>query len=331
MKNPYTVLGLDKDAGPEQIKKAYRKLAMKHHPDRNADNAASEEAFKEIQAAYDLLSDPAKKMLWDRGGPQAFENGPGAGSSFAHGDLEGIFSQIFGQAFGRRAGGGQAGALRAKAVISLEEALAGCQRSLNVPAAEACKACQGTASRSGKGAACRSCHGQGHKANGGFFGFSSPCPECQGSGIDPSDACPACSGTGKIHDDKHQTLRIPPGALNGSLLQADFAGTSVLVEIELAPHPHFVAEGADLHGKIPVSFPTACLGGSAVAKTLEGTAEVKIKAGTRHGDKLRLKGQGLPQPGRARGDLYLAVEIQPPKKITPEQKKLLAELQKTML
>ena len=332
MKDPYTCLGVERSASPDAIKKAYRKLAMKFHPDRNLKNPKAEEQFKDIQGAYAILSDPEKKLRFDQLGAAGFEQGHGRTSSgpsgFGEADFSDLFSQMFGQRTGSRSSQKPNAAWHRAAVqITLEEAFQGCERTLSFDDEEPCNSCKGTGSKSTKRPPCKSCGGTGQAAmQGGFFTFSQACPSCDGTGIDPSDRCPHCKGHGTTHVKKTQTLRIPKGALNGSVLKIKTGSQEILLEIHIAPHPTFEHDGADLHSTLNIPFVTAALGGVVSAPTLEGTAQVTIPPGSQQGQKLRLKGLGLPK-SHGRGDLFFILHPQVPQNLTDRQKEILRQFE----
>lgn len=350
----YEVLGVSRDASADDLKKAYRKLAVQYHPDKNPGDKAAEEKFKEVSEAYDVLSDAEKRAAYDRYGHAAFSGGMGgptgggpAGGGFhdpfdifreVFGGGGGVFESFFGGGGPRRRGGPQRGSdLRYALEITLEEAAHGAEREIEYERLVGCKSCSGSGSTSGSGKkACRTCGGAGQVISSrGFFQVQQTCPDCNGTGETISDPCKACRGVGRIKERTRVRLRIPAGIEEGSRLRSQGngdAGTSggpagdLYVVIHLKPHDVFQRDGDDLHCELPMSFTTAALGGEITVPTIEGKASVKIPAGTQNGTTFRLRGKGLKRLGEtSSGDLYVHVQIAVPTKMTSEQKAKLQE------
>ena len=348
----YEVLGVSKNATADDLKKAYRKLAVKYHPDKNPNDKEAEEKFKEVSEAYDVLSDEEKRAAYDRYGHAAFAGGmggPGGGGGMhdpfdlfreVFGGGGGVFETFFGGGGGahRRRGGPQRGAdLRYALEITLEEAAHGAEREIEYERLVSGKPCSGSGSASGGGKkACRTCGGAGQVISSrGFFQVQQTCGDCGGTGETISDPCKSCRGVGRVKDRTRVRLRIPAGIEEGSRLRSQGngdMGTSggpagdLYVVIHLKAHEVFQRDGADLHCEVPMSFTTAALGGDLTVPTIEGKATVKIPAGTQSGTTFRLRGKGLKHLGESHhGDLYVHVQIAVPAKLNAEQKAKLQE------
>ena len=348
----YEVLGIDRNADDAAIKKAYRKLAMKYHPDRNPDNKEAEEKFKELGEAYEVLSDADKRAAYDRMGHEAFKNGGmgGAGGPGGFGgftDPADLFSQIFGGAFGGF--GGMGGGARRKAdprrpgsdlrtdlEITLEEAAEGCTKTLEVERLVPCEECNATGSKDGRAGfhTCQTCNGTGVVTRqSGFFVQQSTCPSCRGAGQTISNPCPKCRGEGRVHKDVKISLRVPAGVNTGTKLRSTGngdAGTNggetgdLYVFIEVKPHDIFTRDGMDLHCSIPVPFMDAVLGGEMTVPTLDGPAKLKLPTGTQSNTIFRVRGKGMPSlKGSGRGDLMVEVQVETPTKLSSSQEKAL--------
>lgn len=343
----YEVLGVNRDASDEEIKKAYRKLAMKHHPDRNPDNAKAEAQFKEAKEAYEMLSDADKRAAYDRYGHAGVDpqmggggaGGPGMGGfSDAFGD---IFGDIFNQGRGgARSGGMYRGAdLRYNLEIGLEEAARGTETKIRIPAMESCATCKGSGAKPGTSpTTCNTCHGQGQvRMQQGFFSIQQPCPVCHGSGKTITSPCPDCGGAGRIRKQKTLSVKIPAGIDHGDRVrlggegepgQAGGPSGDLFVVVQIRPHPVFQREGTDLHCEMPISFGVAALGGEIEIPTLEGQAKLKIPAETQTGQVFRLRGKGIKAlRGGTLGDLMCHVVVETPVKLTDSQKELLRQLE----
>jgi molecular chaperone DnaJ len=344
----YEVLGVPKNASEEEIKKAYRKLAMKHHPDRNQGDAskAAEERFKEAKEAYEMLSDPQKKAAYDQHGHAGVDpnmrGGPGAEGFGGFGESFGdIFGDIFGGARGQRAGGRQVfrGADLSYAMeISLEEAAGGKESQIRIPSWENCDTCHGTGAKPGTSVkTCGTCHGQGTvQMRQGFFSVQQTCPHCHGSGKLIPDPCTSCQGQGKLKKQKTLEIKIPAGIDDGQRIRSTGNGEpgqnggpsgDLYIEIRLRKHDIFEREGDDLHCQVPVSMTTASLGGEIDVPTLQGKATIDLPEGTQSGKTFRLRGKGIKGVRSSYpGDLYCHVAVETPIKLTEHQRKLLKEL-----
>jgi len=345
-KDFYDSLGVPKNASDDEIKKAYRKLAMKHHPDRNqGDGAAAAEAkFKEIKEAYEILSDPEKRAAYDQYGHAGVDpnmrGGPGAGAG-NFGDAFGdIFSDIFGG--GRRGGGGRqvfrGNDLSYAMEITLEEAANGKDSQIRIPSWDNCETCDGSGAKPGTSAhTCKTCHGSGSvQMRQGFFSVQQTCPHCRGQGKVISDPCTTCHGQGKIKRNKTLEVKIPAGIDDGMRIRSSGNGEpgqnggpngDLFIEIRIKPHDIFEREGDDLHCQVPVQITTAALGGEISVPTLTGKATIEIPEGTQSGKIFRLRGRGIKGVRSAiAGDLYCHINVETPVKLTEHQRKLLKEL-----
>jgi molecular chaperone DnaJ len=350
----YATLGVAKDASAEDLKKAYRKLAMKYHPDRNPGDKKAEAKFKEVNEAYDILKDPEKRAAYDRFGHAAFEGGaggrgPGAGGfggfQGGAGSFADMFDDIFGDLMGARRGGPGGGAgrgadLQTRIELSLEEAFAGKKATLRVPTAVACEACNGTGSEGGAPpVTCGTCNGAGKiRAQQGFFLIERTCPTCGGLGKVVKDPCKVCGGAGRVQRDRTLSVDIPAGVEDGTRMRVSGAGEAGLrgappgdlyVNVMVRPHPLFQREGANLYCRVPLRMTAAALGGAIEVPTIEGgRAKVTITPGTQTGDQFRLRGKGMTQLGSAaRGDLYIQVAVETPMNLTRRQQELLREFE----
>jgi molecular chaperone DnaJ len=347
----YEVLGIGREATEQQIKSAYRKLALKHHPDRNPGDKKAEEAFKEAAEAYAIISDPEKRSLYDRYG-HAGVSGAAAGgfdpNAFA--GFEDIFGNLgdlfgFGDMFGgrRRRGGPQRGSdLRYDLEISFEESYTGTETPIQIPREETCETCTGTGAAPGTAPeVCAQCRGTGQQRfQQGFLTVARPCPTCRGTGRTISKPCQACRGAGRVGRERKITAKIPAGIATGQRLRIYGEGEhgtaggpagDLYVVVHVQEHPFFQRDGDDLYCELPIPFPTLALGGEVTVPTLAGDEEVKVSAGTQAGTRFKLRGKGMPNvSGRGHGDLYAIAKVAVPKKLTKEQKHLLEELAKTM-
>ena len=344
----YEVLGVTRTAAVEEIKSAYRKSALKWHPDRNPENKADAEVkFRECTEAYSVLSDPQKKQIYDTYG-HAGLSGVGAGQGF-DGTVFQDFHDIFGDFFGfedlfggggrRTRGRAQRGAdLRYDMTLSFEEASAGVSTKIRLPRQEYCEACNGTGAKKGTGVqACQTCAGRGQLAyQQGFFTVTRTCPACQGAGQIVKERCPECRGQGRLEREKTIELRIPPGVDTGTRLRVTGEGEpgpnggpagDLYVVLEVKEHAFFERRGADLYCTIPISIAQAALGAELQVPGLAGDENLKIPEGTESGAVFRVRGKGLADPhGGGRGDLYYHVRVLTPTKLTREQRKLIEQL-----
>src|SRR6476469_10015511 len=343
----YETLEVDRNADDSKLKAAFRKLAMKWHPDRNPGDAASEIKFKEINEAYEILKDGDKGAAYDRFGHAAFEHGaggggPGFGAGFAS-SFSDIFEDLFGMAGQRGRGGGrERGAdLRYNMEITLEEAFLGKTAQIEIPVSVTCESCSGTGAKAGtKPKTCSTCGGQGRVRQGqGFFTLERTCPGCQGRGQMIEDACPSCAGSGRVTRDRTLSVNIPQGVEDGTRIRLAGEGEAgvrggpagdLYIFLSLATHQFFQRDGADLHCRVPISMVTAALGGEFEVPTIDGgKTRVKIPAGTQSGRRFRLQAKGMPVlRSRQTGDMYVQVVVETPQKLTKKQRELLAEFER---
>jgi molecular chaperone DnaJ len=342
----YDVLGIPKNAGDQQIKSAYRKLALQYHPDRNQGNKEAEERFKEAAEAYAILSDSDKRARYDRFGHAGVSSPAGGGfdpSTFA--GFEDIFGGIFGDFFGgggRRGGAERGSDLRYDLEIAFEESARGVETSIQIPRLEMCETCHGSGAAAGSSpTTCPQCHGRGQQRfQQGFFTVARTCSRCQGTGRVIAKPCPTCKGEGRQRRERKLTVKVPAGIADGQRLRLNGEGEGgmaggppgdLYVFIEVAPHPFFRREGNNLSCEIPLNFTTLALGGSIEIPTLDGHDSYKIPEGTQSGTIFRLRGKGMPDvSGRGRGDLFFTVQAVTPKKLTKEQRTLLDQLSKVL-
>ncbi|HQT64203.1 MAG: molecular chaperone DnaJ [Acidocella sp. 20-57-95] len=340
----YATLGVPRGSSAEDMKKAYRKLAMQYHPDRNPGDAKAEAKFKELNEAYDVLKDDQKRAAYDRFGHAAFENGGGGGfgggaAGFGfEGGLGDIFDQMFGGGGGRRGGGVQTGAdLRAAVEISLAEAFSGTKANVRVPTRVTCDACTGTGSADKNAGAdsCTTCGGAGRvRAQQGFFVVERTCPTCGGAGRVVRNPCRVCSGAGTVPREKTLAVQIPAGVEDGTRIRLSGEGEAgtrgappgdLYVHVAVRPHEIFQRDGANIFCRVPLRMTQAALGGKIEVPTIDGTAaEVKIPAGAQTGDQFRLRGKGFSVlRSTQRGDMFIQVAVETPQKLTPRQRELL--------
>jgi molecular chaperone DnaJ len=347
VKDLYETLGVAKGAGQDEIKKAYRKLARRYHPDANPGDASAEERFKEVQHAYDVLSDPEKRKQYDRFGSQN-GRGPGPGGAnfenFDFADL-GDLGDIFGGLFGGRGRAqqqqqrGQRGSdLEVEIRLSFEDSLQGVETTIPVQLETACRECGGSGAKPGTAPIlCPECKGRGVKAESqGLFALSQPCPRCRGNGTVIEDPCPTCRGTGRERRTKRYTVKIPAGVKDGSRIklrgkgEAGYGGAEagdLYVVTRVEPSKVFTRRGDDLVVDVPVAYPDAALGAQVKVPTPEGDVTVKVKPGTEDGKLLRVKGKGAPKlKGSGKGDVLARVKLTVPKKLSKKQRELLEEL-----
>ena len=347
----YKLLGVDKNASDAELKKSYRRMAMKFHPDRNKDNLEqSEEKFKRIKEAYEILSDPKKRAAYDQFGHAGVEQAMGGGpGGFGGGEN---FSDIFGDVFGDIFGGGGGGRrrsnvragsdLRYNLDLTLEEAVGGTSSTIRVPVLVSCSECKGSGAKKGSSpVTCTSCQGHGQvRMQQGFFSVQQTCPTCRGTGKQIKDPCRKCHGQGRVQEDKTLSVKVPAGVDTGDRIRLAGEGEGginggpsgdLYVEIQVKDHAIFTRDGANLYCEVPISFPTASLGGVLEVPTLNGKVKLKIPAETQTGKLFRLRGKGVkPVRGGSVGDLLCRVQIETPVRLTKEQKALLEQLRDSL-
>jgi molecular chaperone DnaJ len=341
----YEVLGVPQTADENEIKKAYRRLAMKYHPDRNQGDAEAEERFKQVQAAYEVLSDPEKRRAYDRYGHAGIDPHAAAGAG-GFGDIFGdVFADIFGA--GRSTRGGRAGStrgadLRYDLEISLEDAYRGITTTLDLPVLVECGTCNGSGAKPGTApVTCRTCGGHGQvRIQQGFFSLQQTCPSCRGAGQVIADPCPDCRGAGRVQKNKKLEVKIPAGVDTGDRIRLAGEGEAgrrggppgdLYVDIHLRPHPLFERDGSDLYTEVPISVVTAALGGELDVPSLEGRLNVTVPPGTQTGRVFRVRGKGMPSVrGGGVGDLMVRVTVETPVNLDERQTRLLRELGETM-
>ena len=343
----YETLGVSRSADEKELKSAFRKLAMKYHPDRNPGDQEAERKFKEIGEAYEFLKDPQKRAAYDRFGHAAFEQGGGGGPGGMGGGMGGfsdIFEDIFGEMMGgrsRRSGGRERGAdLRYNMEITLEEAFSGKTAQIHVPTSITCDACSGSGAKPGsKPTTCATCGGNGRvRAAQGFFSIERTCPTCHGRGQTISDPCGKCGGQGRVVEERSLSVNIPAGIEDGTRIRLAGEGEAGLrggpsgdlyIFLSVKPHAFFQREGADLFCTVPISMTTAALGGKFEISTMDGTkSRVTVAEGTQQGREMRLKGKGMPLLRSSQfGDLYVRIAIETPQNLTKRQRELLTEFQ----
>jgi len=347
----YEVLGVDRQASEGDLKKAYRKLAMKYHPDRNQGDAEAEAKFKEISQAYDILSDEEKRDAYDRFGHAAFQGGAGGGgfeggfgSSFAD-----VFDDLFGEFMGgggarQQRGGNNRGAdLRYNMDITLEEAFNGKAAKITIPTTSVCDGCEGTGAEAGsQPSTCGTCQGHGKvRAQSGFFTIERTCPNCGGVGRVIAHPCKSCSGAGRVEKDKTLSVNIPKGVEDGTRIRLSGEGEAGLrgsppgdlyIFLSLLAHEVFQRDGANIYCRVPIAMTTAALGGDIDVPTLDGgRVAVSLPEGTQTGRQFRLRGKGMPHMrGRGQGDMYVQAMVETPVNLSKEQRDLLAQFQASL-
>jgi len=341
----YEILGINRDANEDEIKKAYRKLAMKYHPDRNPDNPKAEEQFKEAKNAYEILSDATKRAAYDQYGHAGVDQQAGMGGGAGMGGFGDAFSDIFGDIFGGgRGGGGRSNVyrgadLRYNLEISLEDAARGSETRIRIPTMEECEPCKGTGAKKGTTpATCPTCGGHGQvRMQQGFFSIQQTCPKCHGTGRFIAEPCTTCHGAGRVKQHKTLSVKIPSGIDEGDRIRLSGEGEhgvnggppgDLYVQIHLKAHAVFQRDHDDLHCEMPVSFAAAALGGEIEIPTLEGVARLKIPAETQTGKVFRLRGKGIKGVRSiSHGDLLCHVVVETPVHLTERQKELLREFE----
>lgn len=342
----YEVLGVTRNASEADLKKAFRRLAMKYHPDRNTGDADAEAKFKEAKLAYDVLSDPKKRSAYDQFGHAGVEAGAGGfggpGDFGGAGSFSDIFGDVFGDIFGGRAGTRrtQRGVdLRYDLALSLEDAVAGKEVKIRIPTLVDCQFCGGTGAKPGtKPKTCTTCGGNGQvRMQQGFFSIQQTCPTCRGNGTIIEEVCSHCRGRGRIQEEKTLSVRVPAGVDTGDRIRlagegerGEYGGPpgDLYVQIQVREHPIFTREDSDLHCQVPIGFVTAALGGELEVPTLDGKVMLKIPAGTQTGKMFRVRGKGVKTVrGGVVGDLICRVTVETPVNLTERQKELLRELE----
>ncbi|WP_028117369.1 molecular chaperone DnaJ [Ferrimonas senticii] len=341
----YEVLGVGRDANERDIKKAYKRLAMKYHPDRNPGDAAAAESFKEANEAYEVLTDSQKRAAYDQFGHAGVDPNRGGGGGFGGGGFEDIFGDVFGDMFGGgRRGGGRAQArsgadLRYNLELSLEEAVRGVKKELKIPSLSSCDNCKGSGAKPGTSAdTCGTCHGSGQvQMRQGFFAVQQACPTCGGRGKVIKDPCNVCHGDGRVEKTKTLSVNIPAGVDTGDRVRLAGEGEAgqmgapagdLYVQMHVKDHPIFERDGNNLYCEVPISFTSAALGGEIEVPTLDGRVSLKIPAETQTGRMFRLRGKGVKSVrSHAVGDLICKVIVETPVNLTSRQKELLEELE----
>ncbi len=343
-KDYYEVLGVSKNADEREIKKAYKRLAMKYHPDKNQDNKAESEAkFKEVKEAYEILTDPQKKAAYDQYGHAAFEQGHGGGGGGGFGGFGGasfddLFSDFFGGGRGRSQAQARGDDLQYNITLTLEEAAAGVSKEIKVPTWATCDTCHGQGTEKASDViTCDTCHGQGVvQMRQGFFAVQQECPNCHGRGKIVKNPCKKCHGQGRVQKTKTLSVTIPAGVDTGNRIRLSGEGEAGLngapagdlyVQVQVKPHAIFERDGTNLHCEIPINIVLASLGGEVDVPTLNGKVSLTIPAETQTGKMFRLRGKGIKSlRGSAMGDLYCHVVVETPVNLTSKQKELLKEL-----
>lgn len=344
-KDYYEILGVSRDADEREIKKAYKRLAMKHHPDRNQGDKDSEAKFKEIKEAYEILTDAQKKAAYDQYGHAAFEHGGMGGGGFGGGggDFNDIFGDVFGDIFGgRRQRASRGSDLQYNMVLTLEEAVRGVTKEIRIPTLAECDTCHGSGAKAGSSATtCSTCHGAGQvQMRQGFFAVQQTCPTCHGRGKIIKDPCNKCHGQGRVEKTKTLSVKIPAGVDTGDRVRLSGEGEAgengapagdLYVQVQVKPHPIFERDGNNLYCEVPINFAMAALGGEIEVPTLDGRVNLKVPAETQTGKLFRMRGKGVKSVrGGAQGDLLCRVVVETPVKLNDKQKQLLRELEESL-
>jgi molecular chaperone DnaJ len=355
VKDPYKVLGVDKKASQDEIKKAYRKLARQYHPDKNPGDKAAEERFKEVQSAYDTIGDPDKRKQYDQGGGIFGGFGAPGGGGFDPGSFRQGFGDILSDLFGGGGGGGFGGRgggrpqpqrgrdLETEVSLSFEQAMQGGQVPITVPVNTACRTCHGTGAKPGTTpSVCPRCQGRGVVSEGGgaLFSISQPCPQCGGTGTEIKDPCPTCKGSGQTQELKRYRVNIPAGVRDGSRVRLAGKGEpgvragqpgDLYVITRVAESPIFKRKGDNLEVEVPVTIVEAIRGADIEVPTLNGSKKIRVAPGTQHGTVQRLRGEGPPRlNGRGRGDIHYRLAVDVPRSLSKEQQQAVDELANVM-
>jgi len=344
----YDILGVPRDADAATLKKAYRRLAMKYHPDRNPDDAEAQDKFKEAKEAYEILKDPKKRGMYDQYGHEAVRGGAGGGASGPGfgGDFGDVFGDIFGDIFGGSRGRSnpsrnRGSDLRLVMELDLKDAVNGIEKEVRVPSLSACDSCQGSGSASGRLENCTTCGGAGQvRMQQGIFSVMQTCPRCRGAGQSVADPCKSCNGQGRVQETRTLSVKIPAGVDTGDRIRLSGEGEAgahggaagdLYVEIRVQPHPLFERDGDNLHCDIPIPFTTAALGGEIKVPTLEGSVMLKIPTETQSGKQFKLRHKGVRSVrSNSTGDLLCRVNVETPVRLNSEQKELLRKFQDTV-
>jgi molecular chaperone DnaJ len=344
----YEILGVSRTVTEVEMKIAFRKAAMQCHPDRHPGDKEAEARFKELNEAYQALSDPQKRSAYDRFGHAAFEQGGagfGGGAEGFGSSMADIFEDLFGDVMGRRgarSGGRERGSdLRYNMEITLEEAFGGKTATLNLPTSVTCDSCSGSGAKQGsKPKTCTTCNGQGRvRAQQGFFAIERTCPSCQGRGETIDNPCPSCSGSGRKTVERTLSVNVPAGVEDGTRIRLAGEGEAgmrggppgdLYIFLSVKPHGFFQRDGADLYCRVPISMTRAALGGEISVHAIDGSeVKLKVSEGTQSGKQIKAKGKGMPVlRGREHGDLHVQISVETPQNLTKRQKELLAEFEK---